>query len=43
MAIIEVKYDQKREEKYEILNKDIIFTLSKNLKYVVAMIMYYNE
>jgi hypothetical protein len=43
MAIIEVKYDQKKKEKFDMLNKDITFPLSKNSKYAVAMKMYYND
>ena len=43
MAIVEVKYDHKKKEKFDMLNKDITFRLSKNSKYVVAMSMYYNE
>jgi len=43
MVIVEVKYDQKKKEKFDMLNKDITFRLSKNSKYVVAMNMYYNE
>jgi len=43
MAIVEVKYDQNKKEKFDLLNKDINFPLTKNSKYAVAMNMYFNE